>query len=117
MLREELDELGKLSNGRLKVYVSLMVSALAVLIADATLILQHVLNNPPASWTQGIGFISRAQIEDYMPSSGVGSPIGGSKVLMCGPPPMIAAMKGHLAAIGYPAPKTISKLEDQVFCF
>lgn len=23
----------------------------------------------------------------------------------------------HLAAIGYPAPRTVSKLEDTVFCF
>ncbi|OBZ79904.1 NADH-cytochrome b5 reductase 1 [Grifola frondosa] len=53
-----------------------------------------VLNNPPPNWTGGVGFI-----------------------LMCGPPPMITAMKKHLADLDYPAPRTVSKLQDQVFCF
>jgi cytochrome-b5 reductase len=42
---------------------------------------------------------------------------GGGKVLLCGPPPMMGAMKAHLATMGYPAPRTVSKLEDQIFLF
>jgi cytochrome-b5 reductase len=53
-------------------------------------------------------------IEQHMPSGGVGAR---GKVLMCGPPPMMNAMKGHLEGLGYPKPNTISKLEDQVFLF
>lgn len=30
---------------------------------------------------------------------------------------MINAMKKHLDELGYEKPRTVSKLEDQVFCF
>ncbi|KAJ9126969.1 NADH-cytochrome b5 reductase [Naganishia onofrii] len=94
LLRKELDDLAARSNGRFQVY--------------------YVLNNAPAGWTGGQGFITREMIESHMPSGGVGSK---GKVLMCGPPPMMNAMKGHLDGLGYPKPNTISKLEDQVFLF
>lgn len=75
---------------------------------------QYVLNNAPSGWTGGQGFITRPMIEQHMPVGGV--PARG-KVLMCGPPPMMNAMKAHLEGIGYPKPNTISRLEDQVFLF
>lgn len=40
-----------------------------------------------------------------------------NKVLLCGPPPMIGAMKNSLAQLEFEAPNTISKMPDQVFCF
>jgi cytochrome-b5 reductase len=73
-----------------------------------------VLNNAPAGWQGGVGFVTRDMIEALMPAGGIPS---GGKVLLCGPPPMMTAMKGHLAGIGYPAPRPVSKLEDQVFLF
>ncbi|OXG11764.1 NADH-cytochrome b5 reductase 1 [Cryptococcus neoformans Tu401-1] len=99
LLKREIDELQAKSNGRFDV--------------------KYVLNNPPEGWTGGVGFITKEMIEEAMPPSGVGSANHGEghKVLMCGPPPMITAMKGHLAQIGYPAPRSVSKLEDQVFLF
>lgn len=39
------------------------------------------------------------------------------KLLMCGPPPMIGAMKKAVDSLGYEKPRTVSKLADQVFCF
>lgn len=94
MLRKELDELEKSSNGRLKVYVSrLLPAAPRLLLTSNGFDAQHVLNNPPVKWSQGRGFITRQMIEDFMPHDGVGAPKGGSKVLLCGPPPMINAMK------------------------
>ncbi|KIJ68252.1 hypothetical protein HYDPIDRAFT_81525 [Hydnomerulius pinastri MD-312] len=48
----------------------------------------YVLNNPPEGWTGGVGFISKDQIEHHMPPSSEDI-----KVLMCGPPPMMTAMK------------------------
>jgi cytochrome-b5 reductase len=74
-------------------------------------------------------------IEKYMPEGGAS--VKDSKVLLCGPPPMIEAMKRvldsdtipreelttkrfhrrNLGSLGYPAPRALSKLEDQVFCF
>ncbi|KAJ9105603.1 NADH-cytochrome b5 reductase [Naganishia adeliensis] len=94
LLRKELDDLQARSNGRFQVY--------------------YVLNNAPSNWTGGQGFITRASIEQHMPVGGVDAR---GKVLMCGPPPMMNAMKGHLEGIGYPKPNTISRLEDQVFLF
>lgn len=80
----------------------------------------YVLNNPPEGWTGGEGFVSKEMIEKHLPE-----PIkeeaslakGDHRMLMCGPPPMINAMKGHLKEIGWPEPRTISKMEDKVFCF
>ena len=39
------------------------------------------------------------------------------KLLMCGPPPMISAMKKAAEALGFEKPRPVSKLGDQVFCF
>jgi cytochrome-b5 reductase len=94
VLRKELEAFAAASNGRLTIH--------------------YVLNETPAGWTGGKGFVTRDMIEAHMHAEGVAS---GGKVLICGPPPMITAMKGHLAGIGYPAPRAVSKLEDQVFLF
>ncbi|KAH7924868.1 NADH-cytochrome b5 reductase [Leucogyrophana mollusca] len=92
LLRAELDALAKSHPDRFKAY--------------------YVLNNPPAGWTGGVGFVSKDQIEQFMPPTDANI-----KVLMCGPPPMMTAMKKHLADLNYPAPRTISKIDDQVFLF
>ncbi|KAI8995562.1 NADH-cytochrome b5 reductase [Trametes punicea] len=60
-------------------------------------------------WNGGVGFVSKEHIEKHMPATDKDI-----KILMCGPPPMITAMKKHLAELNYPAPRTVSKLEDQV---
>jgi len=39
------------------------------------------------------------------------------KLLVCGPPPMVSAMKKATESIGYEKARPVSKLEDQVFCF
>jgi cytochrome-b5 reductase len=72
----------------------------------------HVLNKPPAGWTGGEGFVSKDHIQIHLPPTA-----DDIKILLCGPPPMNNAMKKHLADLGYPAPRTISKLPDQVFIF
>ncbi|KAJ6519542.1 ferredoxin reductase-like C-terminal NADP-linked domain-containing protein [Mycena sanguinolenta] len=72
----------------------------------------YVLNNPPAGWTGGVGFVTKDQIETRLPAS-----TGDAKILMCGPPPMLTAMKKHLDELQWPAPRTISKLADKVFLF
>ncbi|KAH8928658.1 ferredoxin reductase-like protein [Atractiella rhizophila] len=73
----------------------------------------YVLNNPPEKWEGGVGFVSRTMIEKHISSPST----EGVKVLLCGPPPMMSAMKKHLEDIGFPKAKTISKMEDQVFVF
>lgn len=39
------------------------------------------------------------------------------KLLLCGPPPMVSAMKKAAESLGYDKAKPVSKLEDQVFAF
>ncbi|TBU48411.1 NADH-cytochrome b5 reductase 1 [Dichomitus squalens] len=89
LLKKELDELASKHSHRFRVY--------------------YVLNNPPPSWDGGVGFVTKEQIETHLPPTD-----SNIKVLLCGPPPMITAMKKHLAELNYPAPRTVSKLEDQV---
>ncbi|EKM58580.1 uncharacterized protein PHACADRAFT_253032 [Phanerochaete carnosa HHB-10118-sp] len=71
LLKKELDLLAQNHKDRFTVY--------------------YVLNNPPASWNGGVGFVSKEQIQEHMPSSSEDI-----KVLMCGPPPMMTAMKNAL---------------------
>lgn len=106
LLKNELDGLASTHSDRFKVY--------------------YVLNNPPASWTGGVGFVSKDQIAEHLPAAS-----DDVKILMCGPPPMMNAMKyvplaiqkvmalipasrKHLDELSYAAPRTISKLVDQV---
>ncbi|KAH8835340.1 ferredoxin reductase-like C-terminal NADP-linked domain-containing protein [Flagelloscypha sp. PMI_526] len=92
LLKAEIDALSQLHPNRFTVY--------------------YVLNNPPAGWQGGSGFVSKDQIEKFMPAATFEG-----KILICGPPPMVTAMKKHLADLNYPAPRTISKLDDKVFLF
>jgi len=92
LLRDELDELLDTHKKDLTIY--------------------FVLNNPPANWKGGAGFVTKDHIAAQFPS-----PTANSKVLICGPPPMVSAMKKNLDELKYPAPRTVSKLEDKVFVF
>jgi cytochrome-b5 reductase len=56
----------------------------------------HVLNEPPLNWTMGKGFITDAIIKEHMPK-----PADDMKILLCGPPPMMKAMREHLKNLGY----------------
>jgi cytochrome-b5 reductase len=59
LLKQELDELVTIYPGRFKVY--------------------YVLNNSPPGWTGGVGFVSKAHIEEHMPKSS-----DDIKILLCG---------------------------------
>jgi len=92
LLKSELDRLAAEHADRFKVF--------------------YVLNNPPANWDGGSGFVNTKMIQEHLPG-----PAKTNKVLLCGPPPMIAAMKKSLAELEFDAPNTISKMPDQVFVF
>lgn len=96
LLKDELDELVRTEeeNGRKRLSV------------------YYVLNNPPEEWTGGVGFVTADMIKEYCPA-----PAPDIKILLCGPPPMISAMKKACTALGYAPAKPVSKLPDQVFCF
>ncbi|KAI9813953.1 MAG: NADH-cytochrome b5 reductase [Thelocarpon impressellum] len=91
LLREDLDRLAKEDNG-FRVH--------------------YVLNNPPEKWDGGVGFVTPDMIKQHLPAPGPDM-----KILVCGPPPMVSAMKKGLDSLGYEKAKPVSKLGDQVFCF
>lgn len=61
LLKKELDELAAAHPNRFKVY--------------------YVLNNPPEGWKGGVGFVSKDQVENWMPGS---NPHNDIKIMMCG---------------------------------
>ncbi|QIW96082.1 hypothetical protein AMS68_001600 [Peltaster fructicola] len=91
LLRDDLDKLAR-EDDKFRVY--------------------YVLNNPPAGWTGGSGFVTPEMIKERFPA-----PSAENKVLICGPPPMVSAMKKATESLGYDKAKPVSKLPDQVFCF
>ncbi|KAL9112555.1 MAG: hypothetical protein Q9227_003126 [Pyrenula ochraceoflavens] len=91
LLKEDLDSLAK-EDDKFNVY--------------------YVLNNPPEGWAGGVGFVTPDIIKSYMPA-----PSENIKLLICGPPPMVSAMKKATESLGYKKARPVSKLEDQVFCF
>lgn len=72
----------------------------------------YVLNNPPEKWDGGVGFCTPEMIKERLPP-----PSNDIKILICGPPPMVNAMKKATDSLGYEKPRPVSKLADQVFCF
>ncbi|KAL1954560.1 hypothetical protein VTO42DRAFT_1071 [Malbranchea cinnamomea] len=91
LLKDELDQLAKEDDG-FRVY--------------------YVLNNPPENWDGGVGFVTPDMIKAKLPP-----PANDIKILICGPPPMVSAMKKATESLGYKKAGLVSKLEDQVFCF
>jgi len=91
LLKEDLDQLAK---------------------EDAGFRIHYVLNNPPEKWDGGVGFVTPEMITKWLPK-----PASDVKLLLCGPPPMISAMKKASEGLGFTKAKPVSKLEDQVFAF
>src|SRR5690606_32624687 len=67
----------------------------------------YVLANPPPGWTGGSGFVTAGMIKDHLPAAS-----DDSKMLLCGPPPMINAMKKNLTELGFKEPGAMSKSTD-----
>jgi cytochrome-b5 reductase len=62
----------------------------------ATFHCHHVLEQPPAGWSQGTGRITEAILRGHLPSPGPDTVI-----FLCGPPPMTDALETTLKAIGH----------------
>lgn len=92
LLKDELDKLAADHPKQLKVH--------------------YVLNIAPENWTQSIGFVTEDIIRKCCPSPGPKS-----KLLLCGPPPMIKALSEIAEKVGFDKPRTVSKPEDMVFKF
>lgn len=57
----------------------------------------HVLEQPPAGWTMGVGRVTPDILRAHLPSPGPGTVL-----FLCGPPPMVEAVERTLKALGYP---------------
>jgi len=60
-----------------------------------------VVEKHGSGWTGGVGFITEAMIREYCPA-----PARDIKILICGPPPMVSAMKKHTEVPSYANPLT-----------
>ncbi|KAL4934225.1 uncharacterized protein BDV17DRAFT_285949 [Aspergillus undulatus] len=72
----------------------------------------YVLSKADETWKGYRGFVSGEMIAEH-----IGPAAADVKVLLCGPPPMINAMKRTLAGMGWAMPAPIAKATDQVFLF
>ncbi|KAJ5369898.1 Cytochrome b5 [Penicillium cataractarum] len=73
---------------------------------------QYVLSQAGEGWQGHRGFVSQDLIKKYLAPADETN-----KALLCGPPPMINAMKKALAGLGWKEPGVLSKSTDQVFLF
>jgi cytochrome-b5 reductase len=74
--------------------------------------LWYMLDQPPANWTYGSGYVTSAVMAEHLPG-----PSDDTAVMLCGPPGMIAASKKALVSAGFREPGAVSKPTDQIFCF
>jgi len=93
LLKAELDSLFKTHPDRFKIH--------------------YVLNNAPKDWTSSIGYITAELIQKHCPIQYSHT----SKILICGPPPMVRAMEDVAVSMGFPKPGAVSKPTDAVVKF
>ncbi|KAK2020447.1 oxidoreductase NAD-binding domain-containing protein, partial [Colletotrichum zoysiae] len=78
----------------------------------ANLKLHYLLDAPPEGWAHGVGYVTREMMAERFPAPG-----DGARVMLCGPPGMVAAAKKSLADLGFEKPGAVAKMTDAVFCF
>lgn len=74
--------------------------------------LHYVLSQPVNKWTGYRGFVNREMMEKHFAPAAAEN-----RVLLCGPPGMMKAMKGVLQDLGWTMPGAVAKESDQVFLF
>ncbi|KAF2155505.1 cytochrome b5 reductase-like protein [Myriangium duriaei CBS 260.36] len=72
----------------------------------------YVLSRPDGVWKGAKGYINKDLIEKKLPG-----PQGKSKILICGPPPLVESADTALAELGFEKPGPVSRATDQVFHF
>lgn len=72
----------------------------------------YYLNEAPEGWQGGVGFINGDVIKEKFPA-----PADDTKLLLCGPPPMVSSLKKASNELGWQKAKPVSKADDQVFVF
>ncbi|KAH7411784.1 hypothetical protein DE146DRAFT_602742 [Phaeosphaeria sp. MPI-PUGE-AT-0046c] len=74
--------------------------------------LWFMLDQPPADWQYGSGFVTADVIKNRLPA-----PSADTRIMLCGPPGMINASKKALVSIGFKEPGAVGKMTDEIFCF
>jgi cytochrome-b5 reductase len=95
MMRQQLDDFAKNSNGQFRVH--------------------YMLDHPSDEWKGGKGYVTEDILKQWMPEPQ--SDFDETKILICGPPPMSNAVEKALVNLGYQKPGIVSKMSDQVFVF
>ncbi|PWI69175.1 hypothetical protein PCL_01560 [Purpureocillium lilacinum] len=90
----------------------LLKKELDTLAQDADIRVRYVLDKPPQGWKGGVGYITVDMITQWLPA-----PSPDVKILLCGPPPMVGALRKMTEHLGYHKAQPVSKKEDQVFSF
>ncbi|PRT55785.1 NADH-cytochrome b5 reductase 1 [Wickerhamiella sorbophila] len=79
---------------------------------NANIRIHYVLDNPPAEWEGSRGFVTSDMMAQLLQK-----PSTDSKLLVCGPLPMVSAIKKNAVELGWEKARAVSKLEDQIFAF
>ncbi|KAF4982826.1 hypothetical protein FZEAL_1618 [Fusarium zealandicum] len=74
--------------------------------------LHYLLDTAPSDWKYGTGYVTQQLMAERFPAPGPDS-----KVMLCGPPGMVAAAKKALVNLGFEQPGAAAKMNDQIFCF
>lgn len=74
--------------------------------------IHYVLNQAPEGWTGSVGFVTPEIIDKHLPKASAET-----NLLICGPPPMVGAIKKAAVTLGFEKARPVSKLGDQVFVF
>lgn len=75
-------------------------------------------NYSNTNWDVEIGYVTLDMMKKYFPLAEDDIKNGKkSQIVVCGPPPMVSTIKRSIVAMGYPRPKTLSKMDDKVFLF
>lgn len=73
--------------------------------------IQYILSQAAEDWTGHRGFVNQDLIQQHLAPANENK-----KTLLCGPPPIINAMK-RSTELGWKEPGAVSKATDQVFLF
>lgn len=74
--------------------------------------IHYVLAKPPSKWSGSAGFVTKNIVKEYIYEVSKDS-----HLLLCGPPPMLAAIKKIVSELQTEAPTLLSDIDKKVFLF
>ncbi|KAL5086984.1 hypothetical protein Trisim1_008548 [Trichoderma cf. simile WF8] len=74
--------------------------------------IHYVLAKPPSKWSGSAGFVTKSIVKEY-----IYEPSKDTRLLLCGPPPMLAAIKKIVSELQTEEPSLLSDFDKKVFLF